>query len=55
VKAFETIFGLITWLVEHGLIHCDFNEFHLMVCIHILSQFLGVDMHARIIILLKYI
>ncbi|XP_062114712.1 uncharacterized protein LOC133825834 [Humulus lupulus] len=27
---FETIVGLIVRLAEHGLIHCDFNEFNLM-------------------------
>jgi RIO kinase 2 len=30
-RAFDTILGLITRLAEHGLIHCDFNEFNLMV------------------------
>lgn len=29
---FETILGLIVRLAEHGLIHCDFNEFNIMVC-----------------------
>ncbi|PON43131.1 Serine/threonine protein kinase [Trema orientale] len=29
--AFETIIGLIVRLAEHGLIHCDFNEFNLMI------------------------
>lgn len=29
--AFETILGLIVRLAQHGLIHCDFNEFNLMV------------------------
>uniref|UniRef100_A0A803R1L2 Serine/threonine-protein kinase RIO2 n=1 Tax=Cannabis sativa TaxID=3483 RepID=A0A803R1L2_CANSA len=28
---FETIVGLIVRLAEHGLIHCDFNEFNLMI------------------------
>ncbi|PON36850.1 Serine/threonine protein kinase [Parasponia andersonii] len=28
---FETIIGLIVRLAEHGLIHCDFNEFNLMI------------------------
>ncbi|XP_075474366.1 serine/threonine-protein kinase rio2 isoform X1 [Primulina tabacum] len=28
---FETILGLIVRLAEHGLIHCDFNEFNIMV------------------------
>lgn len=28
---FETIVGLIVRLAEHGLIHCDFNEFNIMV------------------------
>ncbi|KAJ3692142.1 hypothetical protein LUZ60_012492 [Juncus effusus] len=28
---FETIIGLIVRLAEHGLIHCDFNEFNIMV------------------------
>lgn len=32
-KAFDTVLGLITRLAQHGLIHCDFNEFNLMVCI----------------------
>lgn len=30
-KAFETVLGLITRLAQHGLIHCDFNEFNLMI------------------------
>ena len=30
---FETIIGLVVRLAEHGLIHCDFNEFNIMVCI----------------------
>ncbi|KAG0566690.1 hypothetical protein KC19_7G081400 [Ceratodon purpureus] len=30
-KAFDTVLGLITRLAQHGLIHCDFNEFNLMV------------------------
>lgn len=29
---FETIIGLVVRLAEHGLIHCDFNEFNIMVC-----------------------
>lgn len=29
---FETILGLVIRLAEHGLIHCDFNEFNIMVC-----------------------
>jgi RIO kinase 2 len=29
---FDTILGLIVRLAEHGLIHCDFNEFNIMVC-----------------------
>eukprot|EP01018_Ginkgo_biloba_P034501 Gb_31271 [translate_table: standard] len=28
---FETIIGLIVRLAEHGLIHCDFNEFNIMI------------------------
>ncbi|KAI4352696.1 hypothetical protein L6164_006920 [Bauhinia variegata] len=28
---FETIVGLIVRLAEHGLIHCDFNEFNVMI------------------------
>ncbi|XP_043707208.1 serine/threonine-protein kinase rio2-like isoform X2 [Telopea speciosissima] len=28
---FEIIIGLIVRLAEHGLIHCDFNEFNLMI------------------------
>ncbi|KAL8137657.1 hypothetical protein V2J09_003658 [Rumex salicifolius] len=28
---FETIVGMIVCLAEHGLIHCDFNEFNIMV------------------------
>ncbi|GLT92831.1 hypothetical protein SLE2022_106460 [Rubroshorea leprosula] len=28
---FETILGLIIRLAEHGLIHCDFNEFNIMI------------------------
>ncbi|KAH7573414.1 hypothetical protein JRO89_XS03G0144800 [Xanthoceras sorbifolium] len=28
---FETIIGLVTRLAEHGLIHCDFNEFNIMI------------------------
>ncbi|GLT89319.1 hypothetical protein SLE2022_073060 [Rubroshorea leprosula] len=28
---FETILGLIVRLAEHGLIHCDFNEFNIMI------------------------
>lgn len=30
---FETVIGLIVRLAEHGLIHCDFNEFNIMVFI----------------------
>ncbi|PKA50852.1 RIO kinase 2 [Apostasia shenzhenica] len=29
--AFETIIGLVVRLAEHGLIHCDFNEFNIMI------------------------
>lgn len=28
---FETVLGLIVRLAEHGLIHCDFNEFNIMI------------------------
>lgn len=28
---FEKIIGVIVRLAEHGLIHCDFNEFNIMV------------------------
>lgn len=28
---FETIIGAVVRLAEHGLIHCDFNEFNIMV------------------------
>jgi RIO-like serine/threonine protein kinase len=28
---FDSILGLIVRLAEHGLIHCDFNEFNIMV------------------------
>ena len=28
---FETILGHVVRLAEHGLIHCDFNEFNIMV------------------------
>ncbi|KAG9445782.1 hypothetical protein H6P81_011910 [Aristolochia fimbriata] len=28
---FETIIGLVIRLAEHGLIHCDFNEFNIMI------------------------
>ncbi|XP_068654912.1 serine/threonine-protein kinase rio2-like [Aristolochia californica] len=28
---FETIIGLVIQLAEHGLIHCDFNEFNIMI------------------------
>ncbi|CAL0320203.1 unnamed protein product [Lupinus luteus] len=28
---FETIIGIIVRLAEHGLIHCDFNEFNIMI------------------------
>jgi hypothetical protein len=31
---FETIIGIIIRLAEHGLIHCDFNEFNIMVCLN---------------------
>ncbi|KAK3030895.1 hypothetical protein RJ639_037245 [Escallonia herrerae] len=31
VTVFETIVGLIVRLAEHGLIHCDFNEFNIMI------------------------
>lgn len=30
-QIFNTIIGLIVQLAEHGLIHCDFNEFNIMV------------------------
>ncbi|KAK9939967.1 hypothetical protein M0R45_016646 [Rubus argutus] len=29
--AYNTIIGLVVRLAEHGLIHCDFNEFNVMV------------------------
>lgn len=28
---FDKILGLVIRLAEHGLIHCDFNEFNIMV------------------------
>ncbi|XP_022743704.1 serine/threonine-protein kinase rio2-like isoform X2 [Durio zibethinus] len=28
---FDTIIGLVVHLAEHGLIHCDFNEFNIMI------------------------
>ncbi|XP_059278547.1 serine/threonine-protein kinase rio2 isoform X1 [Lycium ferocissimum] len=28
---FETIIGAVTRFAEHGLIHCDFNEFNIMI------------------------
>ncbi|KAL6987337.1 non-specific serine,threonine protein kinase [Sarracenia purpurea var. burkii] len=28
---FETIISLVVRLAEHGLIHCDFNEFNIMI------------------------
>nr|GMD85293.1 serine/threonine-protein kinase rio2 [Ipomoea batatas] len=28
---FETILGIVVRLAEHGLIHCDFNEFNIMI------------------------
>ncbi|XP_059646999.1 serine/threonine-protein kinase rio2 [Cornus florida] len=28
---YETIMGLVVRLAEHGLIHCDFNEFNVMI------------------------
>uniref|UniRef100_A0A2P2LQY5 non-specific serine/threonine protein kinase n=1 Tax=Rhizophora mucronata TaxID=61149 RepID=A0A2P2LQY5_RHIMU len=28
---FDTVIGLIVRLAEHGLIHCDFNEFNIMI------------------------
>lgn len=28
---FDRIIGLVIRLAEHGLIHCDFNEFNIMV------------------------
>ncbi|XP_058094413.1 uncharacterized protein LOC131240294 [Magnolia sinica] len=28
---FDTIVGLVVRLAEHGLIHCDFNEFNIMI------------------------
>ncbi|KAG6596829.1 Serine/threonine-protein kinase rio2, partial [Cucurbita argyrosperma subsp. sororia] len=28
---FETIIGLVVRLAEHGLIHCDFNKFNIMI------------------------
>jgi RIO-like serine/threonine protein kinase len=33
---FDTILGLIVRLAEHGLIHCDFNEFNIMVVLSFL-------------------
>ncbi|ESR65535.1 hypothetical protein CICLE_v10008180mg [Citrus x clementina] len=30
-SVFETIIGLVVRLAEHGLIHCDFNEFNIMI------------------------
>lgn len=30
---FNTILGIVVRLAEHGLIHCDFNEFNIMVCV----------------------
>ncbi|XWS65032.1 hypothetical protein CRYUN_Cryun05aG0055700 [Craigia yunnanensis] len=31
---FETIIGLVVRMAEHGLIHCDFNEFNIMIDDH---------------------
>ena len=28
LKSFEMILGFVTCCAEHGLIHCDFNEFN---------------------------
>jgi RIO-like serine/threonine protein kinase len=40
---FDTILGLIVRLAEHGLIHCDFNEFNIMVLFSpFLSQFVSI-------------
>jgi RIO kinase 2 len=36
---FDTTLGLIVRLAEHGLIHCDFNEFNIMVLLSFFSQF----------------
>lgn len=30
-EVLETIVDLVVRLAEHGLIHCDFNEFNIMV------------------------
>ncbi|KAJ0969382.1 hypothetical protein J5N97_022259 [Dioscorea zingiberensis] len=30
-EVFEKILGLVVRLAEHGLIHCDFNEFNIMI------------------------
>ncbi|KAJ6816413.1 serine/threonine-protein kinase rio2 [Iris pallida] len=30
-EVFDTIIGLVVRLAEHGLIHCDFNEFNIMI------------------------
>ncbi|KAL0910606.1 hypothetical protein M5K25_021605 [Dendrobium thyrsiflorum] len=30
-EVFERIIGLVVRLAEHGLIHCDFNEFNIMI------------------------
>lgn len=38
---FETIIGLVVRLAEKGLIHCDFNEFNIMV-----RTFLGLVRHS---------
>ncbi|XP_020259651.1 serine/threonine-protein kinase rio2-like [Asparagus officinalis] len=32
-EVFDTIINLVVRLAEHGLIHCDFNEFNIMVCV----------------------
>ena len=50
---FQTILGLVVRFAEHGLIHCDFNEFNIMVsfrlCIFLISIWRSFFVPAKLI------
>ena len=46
---FETILGLVVRLAEHGLIHCDFNEFNIMV------SYFYYDFMVTLLCLIEYV
>lgn len=47
---FETIIGAVIRLAEHGLIHCDFNEFNIMVSYNPSLIYLKLSLYLTAII-----